>query len=84
MVLNVLQKYRSDLKADPNVCIVRTPGATSGLETQCRAAGISVDTFQFAGDYYSLPNLVPLLSKPSKLDLLMEIVEYPLPKRRSA
>ena len=37
-----------------------------------------------AGDDYSLPNLVPLLSKPSKLDLLMEIVEYPLPKRRSA
>ncbi len=84
LFVQALAKYRSELKADPNVCIVRTPGATSGLETQCRAAGVSVDTFQFAGDYYSLPNLVPLLSKPSKLDLLMEIVEYPLPKRRSA
>jgi hypothetical protein len=79
-----LQKYREDLRADPNVCIVRTPGATSGLETQCRNAAISVDVFQFAGDYYSLPNLVPLLSRPSKLELLMEIMEYPLPIRKSA
>ena len=39
--------------------------------------------FQFAGDYYSLPNLVPLLSKPSKLELLMEIMDYPLPVRKS-
>jgi hypothetical protein len=79
-----LQKYRDQLKADPGVCIVRTPGAQSGIEAQCRAAGIVVDVFQFAGDYYSLPNLVPLLSKPSKLELLMEIMEYPLPERKSA
>ncbi len=79
-----LVKYRETLTADPSVLIVRTPGATSGLETQCRAAGISVDVFQFSGDYYSLPNLLPLLARPSRLELLMEIMEYPLPKRRSA
>jgi hypothetical protein len=79
-----LQKYREALKADPAVCIVRTPGGTSGIETQCRSAGVTVDVFQFAGDYYSLPNLIPLLSKPSKLELLMEIMEYPLPVRKSA
>ena len=43
-----------------------------------------VDVFQFTGDYYALPNLVPLLSKPSKLELLMEILDYPLPRRKSA
>jgi hypothetical protein len=80
----MLLKYREALKADPNVCIVRVPGSTSGLETQCRKAGVTVDTFQFGGDYYALPNLVPLLSKPSKLELLMEILEFPLPKRKSA
>jgi hypothetical protein len=79
-----LLKYRQTLGADPNVCIVRVPGSTSGLETQCRTAGITVDTFQFGGDYYALPNLVPLLSKPSKLELLMGILEFPLPKRKSA
>ncbi len=79
-----LQKYRADLNADPNVCIVRVPRSTSGIETQCRNAGINVDVLQFSGDYYALPNLIPLLSKPSKLELLMEILDYPLPERRSA
>ena len=37
-----------------------------------------------AGDYYALPNLVPLLARPSKLELLQEILEYPLPQRRPA
>jgi hypothetical protein len=40
--------------------------------------------FEFCGDYYSLPNLVPLLAKPNRLELLMEIMEYPLPVRRAA
>jgi len=79
-----LQKYREQLNADPGICIVRTPGGASGLETQCRNAAMMVDVFQFAGDYYSLPNLIPFLSKPSKLELLMEIMEYPLPVRKSA
>jgi hypothetical protein len=79
-----LAKYREQMKADPAVCIVRTPGGGPIIENQCRQAGITVDVFQFAGDYYSLPNLIPLLSKPSKLELLMEIMEYPLPARKSA
>ncbi len=79
-----LQKYRETVKAVPNICIVRVPRSVTTVESNCRAAGLMVDVFQFAGDYYSLPNLAPLLSKPSKLELLMEILEYPLPKRRSA
>ena len=79
-----LVRYREAMKADPTVCIVRTPGAMQVLEGRCRAAGIAVDVFQFAGDYYSLPNLVPLLSKPSRLELLMEIMEHPLPARKPA
>jgi hypothetical protein len=79
-----LRKYREEVKADPNVCFVRTPGAVTELEEQCRKAGIMADAFQFTGDYYALPNLVPLLSRPSKLDLLQEILEYPLPVRKPA
>jgi hypothetical protein len=81
---DALQKYRADVQADPNVCVVRTPGASDTVEKACQRSGIGVDVFQFGGDYYSLPNLVPLLSKPSKLDLLMEIMEYPLPQRKPA
>jgi hypothetical protein len=77
-------EYRTAMKTDPAVCIVRTPGGSSTLETLCRREGIQVDVFQFTGDYYSLPNLVPMLSRASKLELLMEIMDYPLPQRRSA
>jgi hypothetical protein len=84
LFVETFKKYREEVKADPNVCFVRTPGAVTALEEQCRKAGIMVDAFQFTGDYYALPNLVPLLSRPSKLDLLQEILEYPLPVRRPA
>jgi hypothetical protein len=82
--VDALKQYREEVRSDPNVCIVRTPGAGTQLEAACRKAGVMADAFQFNGDYYSLPNLVPLLSLPSKLDLLLEIVEYPLPLRRPA
>jgi hypothetical protein len=80
--LQSLQKYRQEIKAEPNVCFIRTPGSSDYLEKQCRQAGVPCDVFQFTGDYYSLPNLVPLLARPSKLDLLLEIIQYPLPVRR--
>ena len=84
LFVEALAKYREALKADPNVCFVRTPGATTQVEEQCRKAGVLCDAFQFTGDYYALPNLVPLLSRPSKLELLMEIMDYPLPQRKPA
>jgi hypothetical protein len=82
MFVEALAKYREAVKADPNVCFVRTPGAGTMLEQKCRQAGVACDAFQFTGDYYALPNLVPMLSRPSKLELLMEIMDYPLPQRR--
>ncbi len=48
------------------------------LERRLQEKQVQVDTFSFAGDYYSLPNLIPLLSRPSRLELLMEILETPL------
>jgi hypothetical protein len=79
-----LQKYREAAKADPTVCIVRTPGAGATVTNACHKADVAVDVFEFGGDYYSLPNLIPLLAKPSRLELLMEILDYPLPERRGA
>ncbi len=78
-----LLKYREEMKADPNVCFVRTPQSSTQVEEECRKAGIACDAFQFTGDYYSLPNLVPLLARPSKLELLIEIMDYPLPQRQT-
>ena len=79
-----LRDYRAALQANPSVVIVRTPDGSDDIERQCRREQVPVDVFQFDGDYYALPNLVPMLSRPSKLELLMEIMDYPLPKRKSA
>lgn len=80
--IQALQSYSSELKVQPNVCIVKVKGAVNKLEADCRRATIPCDTFSFDGDYYSLPNLVPLLCQPSRVELLMEIMEYPLPERK--
>ncbi len=77
-----LLKYRQALAVDPAVCFVRVPDSSRKLEEQCRRAGIVASTFDFNGDYYSLPNLVALLEPPSEMDLLMEIMDYPLPERK--
>jgi hypothetical protein len=84
LFVEAVQKYRTEVKADLGVCFVKVPGAGSQLEEACRRAGLSADAFQFDGDYYALPNLIPMLARPSKLDLLMEIMEYPLPRRRAS
>ena len=79
-----LREYRKAVQADPSLVIVRTPGGSDYIEQQCRRENIQVDVFNFGGDYYSLPNLVPMLARPSRLELLMEIMDYPLPERKSA
>lgn len=78
------KKYREAMKVDPTVCIVKVQGSSNLLEQQAQRDNITVDAWQFSGDYYSLPNLIPYLTKPSKLDLLMEIMTYPLPQRKAS
>ena len=77
----VLPRYAEELKVDPAVVIVRVGQWCDQIETGLRRLNRPCDTFTFEGDYYSLPNLVPLLSRPSRLELLMEILETPLPVR---
>lgn len=82
--VTALREYRETMKCDPSLFIVRTPGGSSYLEKLCGREKIPIDIFQFSGDYYSLPNLIPMLSRPTKLELLMEIMDFPLPARKSA
>ncbi|MFB8790183.1 MAG: hypothetical protein U7123_15325 [Potamolinea sp.] len=69
------------LKVKPNVIIVKVGNHCNYLEQQLQQSQVTFDTVTFAGDYYSLPNLVPLLCRPSRLELLMEILETQLPVR---
>jgi len=74
------QKMLDNIQA--NVIIVRLGRyASDQVEQSLKKAQIPVETFTFSGDYYSLPNLVPLLCQGSRLDLLMEIMATPLPTR---
>lgn len=75
-------RYCADLGLTPNVVIVKVGGHSDQLERQLSASKMAFETYTFAGDYYALPNLVPLLSRPSRLELLMEILETPLPERK--
>ena len=78
---DVYAAYRADLGVAPNVVIVKIGHASDWIERKLREAQVQVDTFTFAGDYYALPNLVPMLARPSRLELLMEILDTPLPAR---
>ncbi|HEY4000263.1 MAG TPA: hypothetical protein VGO93_15420 [Candidatus Xenobia bacterium] len=77
----VYRQYCQQLSVQPQVMIIKVGTCVNLLETQLAAIQAPVETFTFTGDYYSLPNLVPLLSRPSRLQLLMEIMETPLPAR---
>lgn len=77
-------RYCEALGVKPNVCIIKTQGASGHVEQNCRKQEIPVDTYQFTGDYYGLPNMVKFLTKPSRLDLLMEIMTWDLPERKAS
>ncbi|HEV7905464.1 MAG TPA: vWA domain-containing protein [Pyrinomonadaceae bacterium] len=78
----IYARYCAELSLAPNVVIVRVGAHSDYLERQLSRSKVGFETFTFAGDYYALPNLVPLLSRPSRLELLMEILETPLPERQ--
>lgn len=75
------KKYQEELSMYPTVIVVKLRSERELLESRCQRAGIPIDIYKFSGDYYSLPNLIPILTRPSRLDLLMEIMETKLPKR---
>lgn len=77
---DVYEAYKRDLNVAPNVVIVKVGRANGWIDDKMKGKG-QVDTFQFDGDYYSLPNLVPMLARPSRLELLLEIMSIPLPER---
>ena len=77
----VYKTYCQALAVMPTVVIVRVGHHSNWIERQLQQQQVPVETVTFSGDYYSLPNLVPLLTRPSRLDLLMEILGTQLPVR---
>jgi hypothetical protein len=77
----IYARYCQELAVLPNVIVVKVGQYSNYLEQQMQQSQVSFEILTFTGDYYSLPNLVPLLSRPSRLELLMEILDTPLPVR---
>lgn len=84
---SALQDYVKAMNIRPNVVFLNVAnpnGARANcrlMEKGCSQFGVEAETITFNGDYYSLPSLIPMLSKGSRLDLLMEIMDAPLPSR---
>lgn len=82
--LTTLKNYEREMDVKTHVVFLKVGRAVDKLEGLCARNGISYDAYQFSGDYYSLPNLIQYLTRPSRLDLLMEIMSHPLPQRKAA
>ena len=79
-----LTRYQQEMRTLVHVVFVKVGNAIDLLEQQCNQIGVSYDAYTFGGDYYSLPNLVQYLTRPSRLELLLEIMSHPLPQRKAA
>lgn len=79
-----LDRYKDKFGIYPRIVFINC-GRWAGkqLEQQCASRGVEFESINVprGSDYYSIPNLIPLLSKPGRLDLLEEIMETPLPTR---
>ena len=75
------EAYCKELGIKPSLVIVKMGSASNMVEKQLAPQQPDLTTFTFKGDYYALPNLIPLLTRPNRLELLLEIMETPLPVR---
>ena len=75
--------YREAIGVSPAVILIKVGQAGEVLEIACAQLGIPPNVFEFRGDYYALPNVIPLLTRPSMMELVMEVLSYPLPERKA-
>lgn len=81
--IEIFPKYTAAMKVTPNIVIIRVGTIYPKLSESLDSRSISYDVYSPKdGDYYALPGLIQLLSKKSKLDLVYEIMDFPLPKRK--
>jgi hypothetical protein len=81
---DVYKKYVEEMGIQPSVIIIRVGSWYEQFYIRLVRLGIDTELYTpDANDYYGLPGLIPLLSRKSKLDLLMEIMETPLVRRKA-
>ena len=74
--------YVAHVRAHPQVFVVQLGTGSEPLVDRLEAAGIATQAVEVETD--TLYDLLPRLSRPSRNDLLAEILAVPLPTRRAA
>jgi hypothetical protein len=74
-------QYARELGVAPNVTIVAVGGSNQRFLSRLREQAIPLTVWEFKGDHYSLPNLLPLLALPSRAELVEQVMEVALPSR---
>jgi len=74
-------EYAKEMQVAPSVIIVKVGGSYPPFEKGLQERGIEVIAYEFKGDQYALPNVLPLLALPSKSELVDIIMGYELPHR---
>ncbi|HEX2915194.1 MAG TPA: vWA domain-containing protein [Chloroflexia bacterium] len=75
------EEYVKEMKVAPSVIIIQVDGSNDYFYRRLVERGIEVVRYEFKGDYYSLPNLLPLLALPTRAELVSAIMERELPQR---
>jgi hypothetical protein len=84
MFYEIYPDYVKVMNVSPHVVIVRVGNVKPKLSESLTKKSIKHDIYTPKGsDNYGLPGLIQLLSRKSKLDLVYEIMEFPLPKRKA-
>lgn len=75
------EEYAREVGHGPQVIIVGVGGSSQGFLTSLQRAGIPLTVWEFGGDYFALPNLLPLLAMPSRAELVEQVMACVLPCR---
>ncbi len=74
-------EYQKRMGIAPTVILVGLGAYANRFARQLDEQGIIQVTWEFSGDYYSLPNLLPLLTMPTRAELVEQILAVELPRR---
>lgn len=74
--------YERAMRVSPQVTIVAVDRDYASARTflsHLTTRAIPHTVWEFSGDYYALPNLLPLLAAPSRAELVAQVLAVPLP-----
>ncbi len=80
--LPAYKDYSKKMGVKPQVVLLQLNKDDNSLEKELMKEGVPTRRFNFTGDYYSLPNLIPFLVQPCAQALYAEVLNTPLPVRR--